>query len=177
MAKRICIECRTELCHHASNAVDHLDAQVRAVASLRAENDRLRDDIRQMVEKAADQKLDGYRELGAKCAELEEQADRLREQLREAQEEWHSAYTRAASTQQLYEEMRAELVQKRAELAEAERDVSDELLEKVKNCLLNMWDTWPEPGKGRVLDVANAVVSIMERRAAVRRARQGGSEG
>lgn len=35
---------------------------------------------RQMVEKAADESLDGYREMGAKCAALEEQKDKLKQE-------------------------------------------------------------------------------------------------
>lgn len=40
------------------------------------EIERLKGDIRQMVEKEADEHLAGYRELGAKCAALEERAEK-----------------------------------------------------------------------------------------------------
>lgn len=43
-----------------------------------AEIERLREWQRQMVEKAADQSLDGYRELGAKLAEKDAEIERLR---------------------------------------------------------------------------------------------------
>ena len=55
------------------------------IATLRAEVERLREWQRQMVQKAADNSLDGYRELGAKCASLEERtekAERERDDLR-----------------------------------------------------------------------------------------------
>jgi chromosome segregation ATPase len=58
------------------------------LASLRAENARLRGErdgalanYRFMVERAADQKLDGYRELGARAAAAENELDDLRAQL------------------------------------------------------------------------------------------------
>lgn len=38
-----------------------------------------------MVNKVADEKLDGYRELGAKCAELENKNDELQKKLAEAE--------------------------------------------------------------------------------------------
>ena len=37
--------------------------------------------IRRMVEKAADESLDGYREIGARCAAAENESDRLRAQV------------------------------------------------------------------------------------------------
>jgi hypothetical protein len=53
--------------------------ELRAVnARLSAEVEKLNGDIRCMVEKAADQKLDGYRELGARAAAAKNAADDLR---------------------------------------------------------------------------------------------------
>ena len=46
--------------------------------------DRAESDVREMVAKAAANKLDGYRELGARCAELETDRDGLREELAQA---------------------------------------------------------------------------------------------
>ena len=51
------------------------------VSGLEQENGRLKSDIQQMVEKATQNDLSGYRELGQKCAELEVKNDTLRGQL------------------------------------------------------------------------------------------------
>lgn len=56
------------------------------VGRMRAENVRLRQWQREMVEKAADKSLDGYRELASKCAALEAENDRLRSELAAARE-------------------------------------------------------------------------------------------
>ena len=60
--------------HHDRIAVEKVEAE--AVATLTAERDRARDDYRWMVEHAADQKLEGYRELGARAAAAETRAER-----------------------------------------------------------------------------------------------------
>ncbi len=62
-----------------------------AVARLReveAERHKARADYQFMVERAADQHLDGYRELGARAAAAENQADELRLQLQVARSSW-----------------------------------------------------------------------------------------
>ena len=51
---------------------DHMLAREKARA------DKAEANYRWMVERAADQRLDGYRELGAKCAALEAERDQLR---------------------------------------------------------------------------------------------------
>ena len=56
------------------------------VGRMRAENVRLRQWQREMVEKAADKSLDGYRELASKCAALETENERLRSELAAARE-------------------------------------------------------------------------------------------
>ncbi len=56
-------------------------------ASRQAEVEEARANYRFMVERAADQKLDGYRELGARLAASEERADVLRAQLAEKEAE------------------------------------------------------------------------------------------
>ena len=48
------------------------------IGKLEAEIERLRKWQREMVKKAADKSLDGYRELGAKCAALERERDEAR---------------------------------------------------------------------------------------------------
>ena len=51
---------------------------VEEIKLLEAEVERLKEWQRQMVEKAAEKSLDGYRELGAKCASLEAERDEAR---------------------------------------------------------------------------------------------------
>lgn len=48
------------------------------LATLTAERDKLREDVACMVAKAADAKLDGYRELGARAADAENRLDAIR---------------------------------------------------------------------------------------------------
>lgn len=64
-------------------ASDRIDSLTRDLAEARA-------NYAFMVERACNEKLDGYRELGAKCAELERERDEARKQLREA----HDTHTR-----------------------------------------------------------------------------------
>lgn len=60
---------------------DELSALRARVAELEAECDRARANYQFMVERAADEKLDGYRELGARAAAAENECDRLRARL------------------------------------------------------------------------------------------------
>ena len=60
---------------------DSVAVAAQALNDEERENERLREWQRQMVEKAADQSLDGYRELGAKLAEKDAEIERLRDQL------------------------------------------------------------------------------------------------
>jgi len=54
--------------------------KLKAKNKLQAERiEELEEWQRQMVEKAADESLDGYREMGAKCVALEEQKDKLKQ--------------------------------------------------------------------------------------------------
>ena len=60
--------------------------QLRAdLAAMTKERDDARAQVRWFVEKVADEKLDGYRELGQRAADAENAADRLRVELAEAQ--------------------------------------------------------------------------------------------
>lgn len=61
------------------------EAVARAIRALVGRLDVVGKNYRFMVERAADQKLDGYRELGARAAAAENKADRLRGELTEAQ--------------------------------------------------------------------------------------------
>jgi hypothetical protein len=56
------------------------------VAELERERNEAQANYRFMVERAADQKLDGYRELGQRAADAENLVDRLRSLLAEARE-------------------------------------------------------------------------------------------
>jgi hypothetical protein len=52
-----------------------------AIAALKSRAEEAEDNYRFMVERACDEKLDGYRELGARAAEAENNSDDLRAQL------------------------------------------------------------------------------------------------
>jgi len=57
------------------------DAVLDAIAALKSRAEEAEDNYRFMVERACDEKLDGYRELGARAAEAENNSDDLRAQL------------------------------------------------------------------------------------------------
>ena len=78
----------------------------RELATVKAERDKARSDYQWMVSHQADQRLDGYRELGRRAAEAEERYDAERR--------------RAEVTQHERDEYYAELDDVRAELHEAE---------------------------------------------------------
>ena len=59
---------------------DHYEPDERLYA-LRARAEKAEADYRFMVERAADQKLDGYRELGARAASAEERAEKAEAEL------------------------------------------------------------------------------------------------
>ena len=65
---------------HIGNVIKNLRADVRTERMLR---EKAEANYAFMVKKAADQSLDGYRELGARAAAAENEADRLRARLRE----------------------------------------------------------------------------------------------
>lgn len=65
---------------HIGNVVKNLRTDVRVEKILR---EKAEANYAFMVKKAADQSLDGYRELGARAAAAENEADRLRARLRE----------------------------------------------------------------------------------------------
>jgi len=65
---------------HIGNFIKNLRADFRAERMLR---EKAEADYAFMVKKAADQSLEGYRELGARCAQLEAEADELRRQISE----------------------------------------------------------------------------------------------
>ena len=71
-----------QVCHHIATMDPQTTlALVAEVRRLRVENEKLRDDIRQMVEKAAAKSLDGYRELGSRAVQAEAQRDACRAEL------------------------------------------------------------------------------------------------
>lgn len=57
---------------------------IEAVKKVIAERDEARANYQFMVDRAVDEKLDGYRELASKCAALEEERDRLLSDLEDA---------------------------------------------------------------------------------------------
>lgn len=62
-------------------ALEPIFAAARRGVEADSEIESLRQWQRDMVAKAADKSLDGYRELGAKCAALEERAEQLESEL------------------------------------------------------------------------------------------------
>ncbi len=81
-----CTECGERFCkptcsHYKAREVDQLRADL---AAERARAEKAEADVRWMVERAANQSLDGYRELASKCAELEADRDRLRAAIEQA---------------------------------------------------------------------------------------------
>lgn len=64
---------------HIGNVIKNLRADVRTERMLR---EKAEANYAFMVKKAADQSLDGYRELGARCAQLEAERDKARAKLR-----------------------------------------------------------------------------------------------
>lgn len=64
---------------HIGNVIKNLRADVRTERTLR---EKAEANHAFMVKKAADQSLDGYRELGARCAQLEAERDEARAKLR-----------------------------------------------------------------------------------------------
>lgn len=70
-AVRLAARCGAVWARDLTDLLEEIDA-------LTAERDEARANYRFMVERAADEKLDGYRELGARAAAAENEADRLR---------------------------------------------------------------------------------------------------
>lgn len=66
-----------------------LRESAKALRALRDERDKARKDLQWMVEKAAEKEptLDGYRELGQKCAHLEAERDTAQRALKSTREE------------------------------------------------------------------------------------------
>ena len=84
---------------------------------------KLEGDIQEMVKKAADKHLDGYRELGTKCADLEQRAEQAEDSLNKRIEE----------SEEAIREYRSKLSQSQQETsqAEAREKVLREALEKI----------------------------------------------
>lgn len=114
----------TEAVGFINSCADAIKARTKLVLEidrLRAENERLKDDIRQMVEKAADRSLAGYRELGNKAAAAELRAERAEAKLASgvvvpehpsvaillAMSPWFSGDTHAIKREEVYKAMLA----------------------------------------------------------------------
>ena len=83
--------------HNLLALLDLYDERRAEVERLTAERDEARANYAFMVERAADQKLDGYRELGAKAAAAEERAERAereRDAYKRAKDENDDRFTR-----------------------------------------------------------------------------------
>lgn len=63
--------------HRVSALENDYEGAMQGAAQLEAQCERLRSDIQEMVKKAADKNLDGYRELGRKAAAAENRQDEL----------------------------------------------------------------------------------------------------
>jgi len=83
-----------------------VDAEVEA---LRAERDKAREDVQFMVERAANERLDGYRELGRRAADAENARDDALRALNEANESRDLHVGLYAEVEALLREARAEL--------------------------------------------------------------------
>jgi hypothetical protein len=70
-----------------AHAPEDLAALIEEVCSLRVRTEKAEANYAFMVERAANEKLDGYRELGARAASAENEADCLRARLREVKVE------------------------------------------------------------------------------------------
>ena len=88
-----------------------------ALEDLRAQRDKAQANYQFMVDRAANEKLDGYRELGAKCAELEQERDKARAVALELSESARRGWEMADSLHLSVREQR-----ERAENAERVRD-------------------------------------------------------
>ena len=67
------------------------EEQMAELHKLRVENAQLKQWQRDMVKKAADKSLDGYRELGARCADFERERDALAVEFRKVEVLWKEA--------------------------------------------------------------------------------------
>lgn len=114
----------TEAVGFIKSCADAIETRTKLVLELdrlRAENERLKDDIRQMVEKTADRSLAGYRELGNKAAAAELRAERAEAKLASgvvvpehpsvaillAMSPWFSGDTHAIKREEVYKAMLA----------------------------------------------------------------------
>lgn len=65
----------------------HVDLNL-TIDELRAERDDYRDKYQWMVNRACDEKLDGYRELGRRAADAESERDELRAEVEQLRRQW-----------------------------------------------------------------------------------------
>lgn len=107
------------------------------ITELEAERDKAQANYQFMVNRACNEKLDGYRELGSKCASLEEERDvaltevaRLKAEIEEASEEISDTQTQAdhwASISRDYEierdALKTEVEQLHESLAQAKGEI------------------------------------------------------
>ena len=82
--------------HGTGMLAAHLLAARARIAELTEARDKADANYRFMVERAADQKLDGYRELGARAAAAENRADTLERDLAAAREKLAEAWDEGA---------------------------------------------------------------------------------
>jgi len=81
---------RNDLDNTTCSCTDCTDKAVliRLLDAAREERDEYRQAIQDMVDKAAANKLDGYRELGNKCAQFENELDKHRDELNAVRAEY-----------------------------------------------------------------------------------------
>ena len=156
-----CPECgwRYRLSTHSAVSVhpEDLHALIEEVDRLRARAEKAEANYAFMVERAANQRLDGYRELGVRAAAAENEADRLRAQLREtaqvliaevgasgpmdAEEAARKAVKRMTLLRTLADERASEagLYARRMEQAQQSRDQLQERLAAIEKTNVDRW--------------------------------------
>lgn len=106
-----CVECNH--CTGRIGAATEAEAitawQARPIEDeLRAENKRLKDDIQTMINKTADNKLDGYRELGQRAADAENERDELKAEIERLKGGWEASVFANQELKAIEDKLRAE---------------------------------------------------------------------
>lgn len=99
-------------------------------AVLLKERDELREWQRQMVEKAADKSLAGYRELAGKCAQLEAKNDELREQAAMYKRDAETISKNYVELRKACDELHTMMVSTLRDAVAAQKAQNDELLRR-----------------------------------------------